>query len=108
MALRPGSARAVELWQSGTPSAYAAALAQYDRCVAAVEGGGAKTTKGLGALDQWFRCELPKKLATSHQLHKDDLVKVSRPWPAAPHTRLTMASCTTHAVNHGQLHHTRG
>jgi hypothetical protein len=89
MALRPGSARAVELWQGGTASAYAAALSHYDRCVAAVEGGGAKTTKGLVALDQWVRSELPQSIAATHGLVKEDLVKVCWPWPAATQVPLS-------------------
>ena len=77
MALRPGSPRAVELWRSGDGRAYAAALAQYDKCVAAVEAGGSKSTKGLVALDEWIRNTLPSTLAARKTMQRDELIKVS-------------------------------
>lgn len=76
MALRPGSRAAVVLWKTGRPADYASALEHYDECVKKTESNGNKSTKGLVKLDVWMRTGLPKKVAATRSMSKEDILKV--------------------------------
>jgi hypothetical protein len=67
-------AEAARLWQSGEPSAWAAALEAYPAVVAA------QGVKDLEALDRWYREELPRRIAgrSAPALEIEELVDVVR------------------------------